>query len=150
MTQDGFINVLIPLSSRQVTFQNLTETSVPLEDISIPDDDQLEGTRTSHKPKTTITSHKASIVSLSDVKLVYHKLAVAFGICCILILFLSPIVLYYAEDNRDRDSSTTEIGNINVSKVTNSIVYCLTNTDVAMPEKWLKDHILTYGYVLAN
>ena len=109
MMHNGFINVLIPLASRQVTFQNKTDTSVPSEDVSVCNDDKF---------KATTRSRKASIASLGDLKFVYNKLIVAFGICCILILFLSPIVLYYTEGSSNRNSSITGIGNINVSQVT--------------------------------
>ena len=93
-----------------VTFQDSTNTSIPLEKIS------------ASKDKTTgATVRKPSLVSVSELKLTRYRVAVAFGICCIVMLFLLPIIFFYVEDNSginiDFDSFIMDIGIVTISQV---------------------------------
>jgi len=98
--------------SKQVSFHHLTDSSIPLEGISESDNDE--------KTRSTKESRKTSVVSLSELKLIHYKLAVAFGICFIFMLFLLPIILYYVEGTGEISndfSPIREIGTVNTSQV---------------------------------
>ena len=106
-----------------VTFQVsiATNTSIPLEKISTYNDNT-----------TRATVRKPSLVSISRLKLTRYRLAVAFGICCIVMLFLLPIIFFYVEDNSgttiDFDSFVMDIGIVNVSQVcTHTFLYVCIN-----------------------
>ena len=96
-----FINPSIPLETlngttrelplpptKPVTFQVSANTSIPLEKIS-PSNDST----------TRATVRKPSLFSVSELKLTRYRVAVAFGICCIVMLFLLPIIFFYVEDS---------------------------------------------------
>ena len=104
-----------------VTFQGSTNTSTPLEKTSPYND----------KP-TRATVRKQSLVSVSGFKLTRYRVAVAFGICCIVMLFLLPIILFYVEDNSGTTISfgsfVMDIGIVNVSQVrTYTFLYVCIN-----------------------
>lgn len=100
----------LPVSPlKQVCFHELPDTSISLEKIS-----------TSDSNKTKPTARKSSIISLSELKLIRYKLAVAFGIFCIVALFLLPVIFHYVEGNSEvigKLSLITEIGIVNISQV---------------------------------
>ena len=123
VTFQVFINPSIPLeilngTTREsplppiepVTFQDSTNTSIPLEKVS-PSNDST----------TRATVRKPSLISVSGFKLTRYRVAVAFGICCIVMSFLFPIILFYVEGNSATtigfDSFIMEIGIVNVSQV---------------------------------
>lgn len=103
-SKDLPVNVSMPLPSRQGTLEDSTIRSITFKRVSDPDDDELEA-----KKANTITLNR---------KLMYYKLVVTFGICCIVLLFLLPIILYYTEDSNGGLSPTADTGNIiNTSQV---------------------------------
>ena len=123
VTFQVFINPSIPLETlngttgesplpptNSVTFQVSTNTSIPLDKISSSNDSTIRG-----------SMRKSSLVSVSELKLTRYRVAVAFGICCIVTLFLLPIIFYYVEDNSGTaigfDSFVMNIGIVNVSQV---------------------------------
>ena len=80
-----------PLPPRKpVTFQDSANSSIPL---ASSNDNTIRG-----------TVWKPSVVSVSELKFTRYRVPVAFGICCIVMLFLLPII-FYVEDN-----SGTSIG----------------------------------------
>lgn len=99
---NGFTNLLTLLPSKQVSFEDdLTDTCVPLEEIPTSTDDK-------HNTTTEPPSRRTSVVSLDS--LLRYKLALCFGICCICVLFLLPIILYYTEGSGDgRTPNTSEV-----------------------------------------
>ena len=100
----------LPVSPlKQVTFQSSTDSPFP-----------LKKTLISKNQKAGEAARKASIISLSELKLLRYKLAVALGICCIIMLFLLPIIFYYVEGSSEvsgRLSIIKDIGNVNISQV---------------------------------
>ena len=86
----------------------MEETEIPISD------------RDDYRP----TARKSSIISASEIKLMYHKLAVAFAICCIVMLFMLPIIFFYVEGNSDASdmSPSRAIGIVNVSQVCMCII----------------------------
>ena len=100
----------LPVSPlKQVIFQGSTDSSFP-----------LKKTLISRNLKIGAKARKSSIISLSELKLTRYKLAVALGICCIIMLFLLPVIFYYVEDSSKvtgRLSIIKDIGNVNISKV---------------------------------
>ena len=100
-----------PLPPRKpVTFKDSTKTSIPLEKISPSNDSTIRG-----------SVRKPSLVSVSELNLTRYRVAVAFGICCTVMLFLLPIIFFYVEDNSGTttgfDSFIKDIGIVNVSQV---------------------------------
>ena len=99
--RNGFTNPLPPL--KRVSFSHLP---VSLEEISTTND--------------KATAQKSSILSLSEFKLIHYKLIVAFGICCIVVLFMLPVIFYYVEGGGSEVSdnlSVIGIGIVNISQV---------------------------------
>ena len=82
---------------------------------------QVDKILSSNDNTTRATMRKPSLVSVSGFKLTHYRVAVAFGICCIVMLFLLPIILFYVEDNSgttiDFNSFVMDIGIVNVSQV---------------------------------
>ena len=111
---NGFTNALPVSPFKKVAFQDFTDVPIPLEEIS-----------TANNDKSTTTARKSSIVSLSELKLIHYKLAVAFGICCIVMLFMLPVIFYYVEgDSEFSDSSPAiGIGIVNISQVAICMLY---------------------------
>lgn len=106
---NGCTNPLPTSPSKQVTFQVLSDTFIPLGNTSVFDSDNAK-----------TTARKSSIISFSELKVMRYKLATAFGICCIVMLFLLPIIFHYVEDSykvSDSLSLTTDIGDVNISQV---------------------------------
>ena len=101
---NGFTNQLSVSSLKQISFQCPAVVSTPLEEIS-----------TTNKA----TARKSSIVNLSELKLIRYRLAVAFGICCIVALFMLPVIFYYVEGGSklSDNSSNMCIEMINISQV---------------------------------
>ena len=131
VTFQVFINPSIPLETlndttrelplpptKPVTFQVSANTSIPLEKISPSNDSTIRG-----------TMRKPSLVSVSELKLTRYRVAVAFGICCTVMLFLLPIIIifFYVEDNSGTtigfDSFVMDTGIVNVSQVCIYSVY---------------------------
>ena len=108
-TLNGFISES-PLPPRKpVTFKDSTNTSIPLEKVSSSNDSTIRG-----------SMRKPSVVSVSELKLTRYRVAVVFGICCTVMLFLLPIIFFYVEDNIgiiSFDSFVMDIGIVNVSQV---------------------------------
>ena len=98
------------------SLQDFTDVPIPLEEIS-----------TANNDKSKTTARKPSIVSLSELKLIHYKLAVAFGICCIVMLFMLPVIFYYVEgDSRSEFSNSSPaigIGIVDISQVATYVVY---------------------------
>ena len=105
------------LTSMQVAFQDSPSTSVSKK--------QTDSESVSDRDNTRPTARKSSIISANEIKLTYHKLAVAFGICCIVMLFMLPIIFFYVDGNSDiRDTPPSgAIGILNVSQVVATFVY---------------------------
>ena len=97
---NGFTNALLVSPLKQISFQYPTDAPI---------------SRTNNK----VTARKSSIVSLSELKLIHYKLAVAFGICCIVVLFMLPVIFYYVEGGSEfnDNSSNVDIGMVNISQV---------------------------------
>ena len=108
-TLNGFTSESPLPPAKPVTFQqDSTSTSIPLDKTLSSNDNTIRG-----------TVRKPSLVSVSELKLTRYRVAVAFGICCIVLLFLLPIIFFYVEDNSEIisfDSFVMDIG-INVSQV---------------------------------
>ena len=111
----GFINALSISPLKQVSFQCPTDVPIPLKEISTTNNDISKA-----------IARKSSIVSLSELKLIHYKLAVAFGICCIVVLFMLPVIFYYVEGGSKFNdySPNMGIGIVNVSQVY-SICMCV-------------------------
>ena len=108
-TLNGFISESLLPPIRPVTFKDSTNTSIPLEKVSPSNDSTIRE-----------SMRKPSLVSVGELKLTRYRVAVAFGICCIVMLFLLPIILFYVEDNSgiiSFDSFVMDIGIVNVSQV---------------------------------
>ena len=74
----------------------------------------------SNDQTTRTTARKSSIISLSELKLIRYKLAVVLGICCIITLFMLPVIFYYVEGSTKvsgRFSLVTDVGDVNTSQV---------------------------------
>ena len=111
-----------------VNFQDSTDTSTSIKitaqdppNISI----SIEETETSVSDgdNTRATARKSSIVSISEIKLTYHKLAVAFVICCIIMLFMLPIIFYYVDGN----SNVSDVSSSEVTRIFNVSQVCIHN-----------------------
>ena len=65
------------------------------------------------------TARKSSLVTANELKLKYYKLAVAFGICCIIVLFMLPVIFYYVEGGSEIDNvpPSRAIEIVNISQV---------------------------------
>ena len=59
---------------------------------------------------------KSSIVTSSELKLIHYRLGIAFGICCIVVLFMLPVIFYYVEGGSEL-SDDLPTGIINISQV---------------------------------
>ena len=103
---NGFTNGLSVSPLKRITFPNSTDVSISLKEIS------------TRNNKMTTQKSNTSIVSLSELKLIRYRLAVAFGICCIVALFMLPVIFYYVEGSELSDDLPTKgIGMVNVLQV---------------------------------
>ena len=96
--------------SMEVTSQDSPDASISMKETEIP----ISG-RDDYRP----TIRKSSIISTSEIKLTYHKLAVVFGIFCIVMLFMLPIIFYYVDGNSNVSGipPSRTIGIDNISQV---------------------------------
>jgi len=103
----------------RVTFQDSPDTSTSITVISQDLPISLKQTSVSDRDNTRATARKPSITSISEIKLAYHKFAVVFGICCIVMLLMLPVIFYYVNGNSDVSDvpPSGAIGNVNVSQV---------------------------------
>ena len=108
---NGFTNQLSVSPLKQISFQCPAVASIPLKEIS-----------TTNKA----TARKSSIVSVSELKLIRYRLAVAFGICCIVALFMLPVIFYYVEGGSKFSDNlpNTGIGMVDISQVYSYAICC--------------------------
>ena len=96
---------------KHVSFKpSINAVPLPLEEISASKSDKVK-----RAPRNS------SIVSLSELRLSHYKLAVIFGICFIVALFMLPVVFYYLNGGTKFDEllpmNINDIETVNTSQV---------------------------------
>ena len=116
----------VTMKLNHVTFQDSPDTSTSIKVTSQDSPDasvyiSMKETEIpiSDRDNPRPTARKSSIISISEMKLTYHRLAFAFGICCIVMLFMLPIIFYYVDGNSDVSDipPSRAIGIVNISQV---------------------------------